>query len=87
MKARKYVDMELKQLYNENDTPYVSKRSRSNPFYEGGVDIEEIFDDVEVPRAPRPSRSRGQPKEGKLALACSYVPIVKTAVDMAEQGC
>ena len=93
MRARNYVDMELKQLYNENDTPYVSKRSRSNPFYEGGVDIEEIFDDVDY--TPRPSRSReilretprGKPKEGKLALACSMVPIVKTAVKMAEQGC
>lgn len=90
MRARNYVDMELKQLYNENDTPYVSKRSRSNPFYEGGVDIEEIFDDVQE-YTPRPSRSRetprGKPKEGKLALACSMVPIVKTAVKMAEQGC
>ena len=94
MRARNYVDMELKQLYNENDTPYVSKRSRSNPFYEGGVDIEEIFDDVQE-YTPRQSRSRetlretprGKPKEGKLALACSMVPIVKTAVKMAEQGC
>jgi len=75
MRARDYVDMELKQLYNENDIPHVSERSRSNPFYEGGVDIEEIDDD-EPPK-----------KQGILKRACSYIPRAKQAIDIAERGC
>jgi hypothetical protein len=80
--------MELQQLFNEDEDPYVSARSRANPFlkhsgssfgFGDGVDIEEIFDDG----SSQPLKQ----KQSFLSQACSYVPTAQKALQMAQLGC
>lgn len=80
MNSRDYLDLEMQQLINEDDTPYVSQRSRPNPFlsnhhmygFGDGVEIEEIDDN-------KPSTF--------MEKACSYIPTAQKALRLAEMGC